>query len=315
MSRAQYSVMVVITTFKRPRLLAALLHSLTDAGSEISQVLVVDNANDPETRTVVEAATVKTRYVFPGSNLSCGGGLKFAMQHGLQDPATTHFWIFDDDAEATPHALATMLQAMHATTAELAVPMMLDRGEIVGWFPGLLDRNAWQFIRRPRLTRPDYLAAYGDSPVPFSWTPWPSLLVTTRAVRVAGPPRDDFWFYGDDLEFSLRLTAQFKGIFVPAAVGRHHPPTPTNPIHARQQAYLRNCLMLQNNSYCFLKLPHARRARKHLPGNFFRFFRTHGLSPTSVRDAACAFYWGGVRGQTADSPGFQEFKHRLTGTR
>jgi hypothetical protein len=68
--------------------------------------------------------------------------------------------------------------------------------------------------------------------------------------------------------------------------------------------------MLQNTAYGFLRLPHGRRAAKHLPGNFLRFLRANRFSPAALQDALRALYYGAVRGKPGDLPGFQDFKER-----
>jgi GT2 family glycosyltransferase len=257
---------------------------------------------------VVKAARTPARYIVPGSNLSCGGGVKRALQEALQMAEATHFWILDDDAFAHAGAMQQLIQAMDAASADAAVPLIVDGTGRVSWPPGLLERKA-QLVSRSHCTPDEYVQACGSMPIPFTWSPWPSLMVSRRAIEAVGFPRDDFWISAEDLEFSLRLTAHGYGILVPKAVCAHLPPA-ENPGRSQRQHYLKFCSMLQNLSYVTLHLRHGRRILQHLPGNFFRFFRTFGLSSMSLRDAACAFWFGAARGKTAGTPGYTEFRER-----
>jgi GT2 family glycosyltransferase len=303
-------VRVVVTTYKRPETLARLLDSLIPAEPGLREVLIVDNAADSATRVIAERAKIPTRLLVPGSNLSCGGGAKYGMQIALADPETTHCWLFDDDAKAQPGALAAMLTAMRETDAETAVPLVLNEAGTISWPPGLLEKKPWRCVFKERLTPSEYIARCGSKPVLFSWCPWPTMLVSRRAVETVGFPRDDFWLCSEDLEFSLRITRRFRGIFVPTATCAHLPPTAKNPARAHEQNYLKFCSMLQNNSFLTTRLPHTRHILRHLPGNYLRFLRTFGVNTHTLVDIGRAFWWGAVRGRTAGMKGFDHFRER-----
>lgn len=302
-------------------MLRGLLQSL--AGTKcLRYVVVVDNAFNAATEAVCQASPVPVHYERPDRNLGCGGGAAYGLKLGLQDPAVSHFCLFDDDAEATPGAIDSLLEGMTAASADLAVPLVLDRQGHIAWYPGLQPRQPWEIIRRPSLTPEDYRRLCGSEPVAFTWAPWPVMALSARSVRECGFPRDDFWLCAEDLEFTLRLTRRYKGVLVPAAVCVHHPPVaqaePAAAAHGSSHTdalggphYLRFCLMLQNLSYICTRLPHARRALRHLPGNYLRFIRTFGLGPATLRDCWLALWRGAAKGKPAGSEGADGFKRRF----
>jgi GT2 family glycosyltransferase len=310
MDSASPSVIGIVTSCKRPRLVRRLLESLKDAGL-IRKVILNDNGADDETEALCRTAPVPVQYHRPERNLGCGGGIGQALMLGLREDGVTHFCIFDDDAVAMPGAVATLVQGMQAAAAEVAVPLVTDAQGHVNWFPGLRQRDAWSTIRRPHLLPEQYQAACGLDPVPFTWAPWPIMALTPQVVRECGYPRDDFWFYVEDLEYSLRLTHRHRGVLVPGAVCRHMPPASSGGDGLEGSHYLRFCLLLQNLSYICTRLPHARRALRHLPGNYLRFLRTFGFNRSTVRDSWLAWWLGAVRGRPAGIPGGDSFKQRL----
>lgn len=320
-------VIGIVAAYKRPALLHHLLQSLV--GTQIlRRVIVVDNGLDPQTEAICKTAPVPVRYQRPERNLSCGGGIALGLKLGLTEPEVTHFCLFDDDAEATPGAIDGLIEGMAKAQAELAVPLILDARDHIAWYPGLQDPHAWKTIRRPNLAAEEFCRIAGSNPVPFTWAPWPVLALSIRSVREGGFPRDDFWLCAEDLEYTLRLTHRYKGVLVPSAACLHRPPTArkgggtardleskqslkTDPNALGGAHYLRFCLMLQNLSYICTRLPHARRALRHLPGNYLRFFRTFGLQSKTIRDVTLALWLGAVRGKPAGRPGADEFKQRL----
>lgn len=312
MASGSVSVVGVVAAYKRPGQLHSLLRSLRDAGP-LSKVIVVDNGMDPQTEAVCREAPVPLLYHRPERNLGCGGGVARGLMLGLREAGVTHFCLFDDDAEATPGAVEALVQGMSGASADLAVPLIVNAEGHVSWFPGLKQRLAWKTIRRKSLTPGDYRHVCGLEPVPFAWSPWPVMALSARIVRECGYPRDDFWFVVEDVEYSLRLTWRHKGVLVPAAVCRHLPPPSSGGDEIEGSHYMRFCFLLQNFSYTSVRLPHGRRALRHLPGNFLRFLRTFGLSGPSVRDASLAWWRGAVCGKPAGIPGYDGFKRRFLG--
>lgn len=297
MTRRDPFVAVVIATFRRAPELERLLASLEWVRTPLA-VLVVDNAGDEETGAVLRAARVETVHLLPGANLGCGGGLAFGERAALEryGGRLTHLWMLDDDTEVRAGALERLLAALECEGAALACPMIVNgRGEI-GWFPGLLDPAAFRAIRDVR-TPVDFLASRGAAPIPFSWATGVSLLATREALEQCGPHRGDFRIRGEDLEFSLRMTARLRGIFVPDAVVAHLPRPGGDSPEALAAERRKHAVMLQNVAYIGLRLPHGRRIFRTLPGNLWRFVKTWGAG--SLPEALRAFWRGGVAGRPA----------------
>jgi GT2 family glycosyltransferase len=309
------SVAGVVATYRRPAQLRNLLASLKDQ-QLLSKVIVVDNGLDEQTRVLCQSAPLPVQYHRPVNNLGCGGGVGRGLSLGLEDQKNTHFCLFDDDAEATPGAVASLLQGMTAAQAGLAVPLIINSQGYIEWFPGLTAALAWETVRRRKnLTPEEYRQTCGLEPVPFTWAPWPALMLSATVVREHGYPRNDFWLCAEDLEYTLRLTHFHKGVMVPTAVCRHLPPVSSRGDEVGGAHYVRFSLMLQNLAYISTRLPHARRAFKHLPGNYRRFLRTFGWNRSTVRDVLCAFWHGFVCGKPAGIPGHDRLKQRFISRR
>ncbi len=292
------AVVALIATFRRPLEVARLLTSLENIPVGLHAVVLVDNAADPATRAASEGRALLVEYLAPGENLGCGGGLALAGQRALElfGAELTHVWILDDDAVVTPECLEILLAAMAREEADVAHPLTVAEDGMLGWFPGLLDREKFRVIREPGLPE-RFLAQCGDAPVPISWSQGIALLVTRRAVAELGWHRTDYWVRGEDLEFCLRLTHRFRGIYVPAARVWHLPPPTTTATPAAE--YSKHRAMLQNIAYTALRLPHGRRIARTIPGNSLRFLRTWGWKPRVLADVVAAFFRGAVAGKPA----------------
>jgi len=301
-------VAALVATFRRPRELGRLLEALAQTPEGLDLVVIVDNAGNAETRAVVERAQCRTHYLAPGTNLGCGGGLKRAGETALSiaGDRLTHLWILDDDAVPTAHTLSGLLAVMESENADAACPLVIGPEGLVGWTPGFVDRAIERAATAP--VRPEeFRARFGSEPLPFTWTQGISLLVSRDAIDAVGLHRDDFWIRGEDLEFSLRITGRFRGVFVPAVEVQHLPP-PETGASSRAAEYLKHAALLQNVLYLSLRLAHCRRIAWTVPANIVRFVRTWGLA--SLADVWRAFFRGTIRGEAAGQGAGATFRRR-----
>ena len=301
-------VVAVVAAFKRPDLLRRLIASLESERGPLMGVVVVDNGGDPALERVLSASQLPCRRIDPGVNLGCGGGVARGLKEAFANPEVSHVWILDDDAMATPGVLTAMLEALAASRAGAAVPLVVDGKGKLGWFPGSLPEPAWTAIRVSGATPASFRAAWDGAELAWSWAPWPSLLVTREAVAEAGYPRDDYWFQGEDLEWTLRLSDRVKGILAPKGVCVHTPPGESNGV----REYRKSILMLQNNFFT-RHLAHGGRLRRHEAGNVWRALRASGFSYRVCRDVALAWWRGGVLRRSAGQPGGDGFRRNWGG--
>lgn len=303
-------IAAVVASYGRLNLLDRLLKSLHCAEPEVPALILIDNLGDGGAAKIAAANGFgSARVIYPGRNLGTGGGVAVGFQEALRDPAVRYCLQLDDDAVVSPGSLAGLVRALDASSAGAAMPMMIRANGNIGWFPGLKDRRKWKVVLRARKTlRPEeYLAECGDAPVPFTWAAWPVLMVKRSAVERVGFPREDIWFQAVDLEYTLRLAYHVGNIWVPSVRCGHFPP---DGDVVRRRAYWRDCVGLHNCSYIFARLPHGRRALKHLPGNYWRFFRSWGVGSSVLADALRCFVWGTVQAKPAGASGYTRFRER-----
>ena len=293
----------IIATFRRATQLDQLLSSLENIEKGLGAVIVIDNGDDPAAQQVCNGRSVELRYFAQEGNVGCGGGLRLGEHYAFQlfGDRLTHLWILDDDAVAARDSLDVLLDAMGTEAADAACPMLVDSDGRLRWYAGLLDKARFESIRRSK-TPEEYLVESGPSPVPFSWSTGISFLVSRRAMETAGFHRSDFWIRGEDLEYSLRITARYKGIFVPLALVEHR----VSADHNERAEYLKRCAHLQNISYTALRLTHGRRIILKLPGNFFQFLRGSHWATHALLDAGRAFLRGAIVGQPVGAPQSQD---------
>ncbi|MFA6434224.1 MAG: glycosyltransferase [Elusimicrobiales bacterium] len=169
-------IAAVIVTYNNSGMLEALLRALEAQSRRPDLSIVVDNAGDAGTSSVAARFPGVVYVRLPRNTGSAGGyaeGLRLALERGCG-----LIWTLDDDVSPEPDALAWA----------------------VGTLKGFPEEERVCAVR----------AVGAGHPVPYPTRlpviPWRGTLLTAEAVGRAGPPERNFFLYGEDLEYSLRLT-------------------------------------------------------------------------------------------------------------
>ena len=220
-------IVALVATRHRAPLLTRLLHSLALQSLRPTAAVICDNGPDPATADAVKNSPLPSHYLSSGKNLGFGGGLALAGQHALEKfPSLTHLLIVDDDAILSPSDLANLLSSMKKHSAGSIAPFLVDSEGKLQEAP---EPASWSLARAFRTVGQNLSAARALAPsgYPMAWCIGPCLLIQKETWLRAGPPRSDMIAYGDDVEFSLRLSAAAPAWAEPSVAVIHAPPTAT----------------------------------------------------------------------------------------
>jgi GT2 family glycosyltransferase len=298
-------VVAVVATLRRPRELTRLLASLRN----VEAVLVCNNESDPAIRAACKNAPVAATCLDSPVNLGCGGGLHLAEEEAWRrfGDRLTHLLVVDDDAELEVDTVPRLIDVMNREDAAVVYPLVTGADGRVGWTPGLKDPGRHRLGANP-ISVTEYRERLGTSAEEFDWAQGICLLVRRDAVDEAGFHRDDFWVRGEDLDFSLRLTARGRGIFTPEVIVKHLPPA-ASPESSGPAEYLRHAAMVQNIAFLGFRQPHGRRIAKSALGASRRFLSLWGFG--AVPDLLSALWRGAVRAEPAGDGDGRTFQRRF----
>lgn len=131
-------ISVIICTYNRADYLTKLLDSLSSQtlSEKLFEILLVDNNSSDKTESIGKNYQLKVpnfRYIFEPKQ-----GLSVARNRGLRESRSPLVAYIDDDAYASPHWLASVLQAFQKDNQIVCVggPVELDwQGEKPRWIP------------------------------------------------------------------------------------------------------------------------------------------------------------------------------------
>jgi GT2 family glycosyltransferase len=294
------SIVALVATRHRAPLLTRLLNSLASQSLRPTAAVICDNGPDPATADAVKNSPLPSHYLSSGKNLGFGGGLALAGQHALENfPFLTHLLIVDDDAILSPSDLATLLSSMKKQSAGSIAPFLADSEGKLQEAP---EPVSWSLARAFRAVGQNLSAARALAPsgYPMAWCIGPCLLIERSTWLRAGAPRSDMIAYGDDVEFSLRLSAAAPAWAEPSVAVIHAPPAASRPpseappesakLGAKegrptpeQSAHRKKFgILLQNLAFTCVTSPRPRHLPLYLPGNARRFLKTFGFTTANI---------------------------------
>ena len=213
------TVCAAVVTYNRRALLAECIEALLAQTHPVERIFVVDNASTDGTEEHLRAAGLldagTVEYTRLTENLGGAGGFARAFEIARAHDADW-MWAMDDDAAPREDALERLLAAPPAR--DPAVACVCPR--VV--FPSGSVQEVMRGDFRRRL-RPLPAARYRDGEYPeIDVASFVGPLYRMSAVRALAPPRAEFFVWGDDVEYSLRLKGVGSIRLVPESVIVHN---------------------------------------------------------------------------------------------
>jgi rhamnopyranosyl-N-acetylglucosaminyl-diphospho-decaprenol beta-1,3/1,4-galactofuranosyltransferase len=172
-------------------MLANLLNDIRIQSRLPDEVIVVDNASLDQTESMVKVGYPAVNYIKLAENLGSAGGYYEGIRRAVE--SSDFIYTLDDDVCLKPDTLS----------------------EIV---------NGFQLLEKSLPSRIGAVRSVGeghpeDVPTKLDICPWRGTLFKTSIVREAGLPSPDYFIYGEDMEYSLRLAKRgYCFYWIPASV-------------------------------------------------------------------------------------------------
>ena len=175
-------VLAIIVAYNSPQALERCLRSLDAQTRRVDGVLVVDNSEPvpADTSGIDVDITKQTRVLVAGSNMGPAGGFALGLATFMEEGDFSHAWLMDDDCYPEPTALQIILDAAAGVRP----------GSVV--FPS---------------------AVYEATGVAMNYPGWSGVLIDRLAVRLAGLPRAEMFWWAEDTEY-LQFRLPHKGVIV-----------------------------------------------------------------------------------------------------
>ncbi len=220
------AVAAVIVTYNRKALLLECLEAVFGQTCPVSKVILIDNASTDGT---VDALREKGYLDDPRMDLrqmsenTGGAGGFYEGLRIVRESEADWAWIMDDDPVPSPNCLETLLESLQILQKERK-----DGGETSFLASSVFGENG-EYMNVPTVSSQTadngYMTWYSflhRGMVELDHATFVSLLINRKALEKCGLPCREFFLWGDDSEFTTRLTHYFgKAYMVGNSVAVH----------------------------------------------------------------------------------------------
>ncbi len=203
----------VVVTHNRKELLLRSIHALLEGKQEGQLIFIIDNASDDGTKEAIAPfVDNQTVFYYPtggnyGGSYGFNYGMKLAFRHGCD-----YAWLMDDDCIVRQDSLEKLLAFLQQHTTE-TIGFLSSH---VLWKDGSISlMNVQKTSLGHKIT--DFTK---DQPIRIA--SFVSCLVNLKAAEEVGLPIKDFFVWGDDVEYTYRVSEKFPSYFVADSIVEHH---------------------------------------------------------------------------------------------
>ena len=203
-------VVAVVVTYNRCELLLECITALKNLKNNNLQILIIDNAStDGTEERAKELLDNNTFYFNTGENIGGAGGFNFGIKRALEQNAD-YIWLMDDDAIVQKNSLDELLSCAD----KLEDNFGYLSSKVLWKDNSICKMNIQRLSLSKKLT--DF-----DNFQEIKLASFVSFFVKASVVEDMGLPIKEFFIWGDDWEYSARLSKKYNCYFVPNSVVLH----------------------------------------------------------------------------------------------
>lgn len=202
-------IVAIIVTYNRKNLLIKCIGSILNQTYGKISIIVIDNASTDGTReTILEKYSEfdQLTYVNTGSNMGGAGGfsfgIKYAVEHGYE-----YLWIMDDDTIPMENSLEELMHANDLLSGEYG--FLSSYAKWIDGSPCEMNVPEIDFAWRQNIS-----FQFENRMIRLESASFVSILIRADIVRKVGLPIKEFFIWGDDVEYTRRISKIAPGYFV-----------------------------------------------------------------------------------------------------
>ncbi len=197
-------IVAVVVTFNRKEYLLRNIEALLGQVDAETDILIVDNASTDGTKEAVAPYrnAGQILYYNTGENLGGAGGFNYGIRRAYE-LGYDYFWLMDDDVYPEPDALSQLIRAHE------------DLNGDYGYLAGVVLWRDGTECRMNKLQPKNSGAGPDEMYKRIDFSTFVSLFLPRQTVEEFGLPITEFFIWGDDIEFTRRITAKRPAYMVP----------------------------------------------------------------------------------------------------
>jgi len=205
---------VIVVTYNRKTLLTECLDALQNQTYPVHKIIIIDNASTDGTKEVVEEKQYNNlEYILMESNTGGAGGFYHGLKKGREEDCDW-LWLMDDDTIPYPDSLEKLINGIDIINKKSLNPIGFVASTVFG--PDNECMNVPGILLTPSENGyPRWYRLLAESIVELESATFVSTLVNKNAVLKCGLPCRDYFIWGDDTEYTMRISKNYgSGYFI-----------------------------------------------------------------------------------------------------
>ena len=199
------NVSVIVVTYNRKALLMECLEALNRQTYPIQKIILIDNASTDGTKEEVEASRYNNiDYVLMDKNTGGAGGFYRGLEKAKEEDCDW-IWVMDDDTIPDISSLEKLIDGIHKIENH--------SNESISFIASAVYGPNGEYMNVPNISRRQSENGYSgwyrmlnEGIVCVDSATFVSILIKRDAVMKCGLPCKDYFIWGDDIEYTSRLT-------------------------------------------------------------------------------------------------------------
>lgn len=202
-------VTAVVVTYNRVNLLKECIEALLNQDYQTMDILIVDNNSNDGTKEYI--AQMESRHqdkikpLYLNQNIGGAGGFHEGMKKAMEFQPDW-LWMMDDDTIPEREALTELCRA-----AEILPDGNIGflSSNVYGMKHECMNTPRMKFTQKGENGYADWNIHLADSLVKVNSATFCSILISADAVKRTGLPLKEYFIWGDDTEYTLRLSRNY----------------------------------------------------------------------------------------------------------
>ena len=234
------TVCAVIVTYNRKELLLECLKSLENQSRPINAIYIVDNdSTDGTPELLLENGYLKElpanelkenfektiqkdntiiHYLKMHENTGGAGGFHEGVKRAYED-GYDWLWLMDDDAEPFKDALEKLSNYFDEDNVSALAGVVEEKNQITSCHRGFFDFNKFSILSIIDKVKLDLIRSNPVLKIDFA--SFVGILVKRKSISHVGFPKKEFFVYGDDFEYCIRLNNVGRILLVTNSIIQH----------------------------------------------------------------------------------------------
>lgn len=207
-------ICTVLVTYNRKELLKQAIDALKKQTYCIEKIVIINNNSTDGTKEYLNAINDNEMEIINlNDNIGGAGGFYTGIKHVALEEYD-YLWLMDDDTIVEPNALENLIYG---------IKLIENRNKSIGFVcSNVLYKDGTPCLMNIPATSKKWNSMLSEGIVEVESASFVSLLINNNAIKEVGLPIKEFFIWGDDVEYTRRLSRAYGGYIIGNSKVKHY---------------------------------------------------------------------------------------------